>query len=98
MDPSRKTQALRRCEGGQSQVFAVNLPDPLENNLAPRGHVPPEAPDNQADSSRIDIGDNPARTTCQDSSTGPQWSWPLPLVALGVLLVEWSISNRGVYV
>ncbi len=89
---------LSRWDDDQSQVYAVNLFDPLESNLAPRGQVPPGVPDDQADQYRIKIGYNPVQATRLDTPTEHEWWWPLTLVALGVLLVEWYIYNRRVYV
>ena len=78
--------------------FAVNLFDPRESDLAPRGQLPAGVPDDLADSYRIKIGYNPVQAVALDAPATFEWWWPLTLLALGILLVEWYVYNRRVYV
>lgn len=73
------------CSGGKTiQQFVVNLFDSAESDIRPR--------------EKLDIG--PMTVAAQASGWSPArreaWKWIL-LVGLGVLLVEWYIYNRRVY-
>ncbi len=78
--------------------FAVNLFDTRESDLAPRGLVPEGAPESMAESYEIKIGYNPVVGTQKPAQVQKDVWWWLALGALGVLLVEWYIYNRRVYV
>jgi von Willebrand factor type A domain/Aerotolerance regulator N-terminal len=78
--------------------FAVNLFDARESDLAPRGFVPPGVPDTQADSYRIKIGFNPVASSRRTIPVRQDWWKPIALAALGVVLLEWYIYNRRVYI
>ena len=78
--------------------FAVNLFDARESDLAPRGLVPEGAPESMAESYKIKIGYNPVTGTQKPATVQKDIWWWLALGALGVLLVEWYIYNRRVYV
>jgi hypothetical protein len=78
--------------------FAVNQFDFRESNLAPRGIVPEGTPEAQADNYKIKIGYNPVAGTARPHATRKDWWKPIALVVLGVLLLEWYIYNRRVYV
>jgi hypothetical protein len=86
-------------EGPQErEAFAVNLFDPRESDLAPRGQVPPGLSYEQADAYRIKIGFTPVTTTSFETPAQQDWWWPLTLVALGVLVIEWIVYNRRMHV
>jgi hypothetical protein len=78
--------------------FAVNLFDARESDLAPRGLVPDGVPASQAESYKIKIGYNPVTGTQKPAVTQKDIWWWLALLSLGVLLVEWYIYNRRVYI
>jgi von Willebrand factor type A domain/Aerotolerance regulator N-terminal len=78
--------------------FAVNLFDMRESDLASRGLVPVGAPESMAESYEIKIGYNPVVGTQKPARVQKDVWWWLALGALGVLLVEWYIYNRRVYV
>ena len=70
-------------DDGTLRSFAVNLLDPNESNIEPRPS--------------IQIGNE--RLTAGQQSTPPRemWKW-FALAALLLLLLEWYIYNRRVYV
>jgi hypothetical protein len=78
--------------------FAVNLFDLHESDLAPRGLVPPGAPASTAESYKIKIGYNPVTGLQRPPRVQKDIRWWFALLALGVLLVEWSVYNRRVYI
>jgi von Willebrand factor type A domain/Aerotolerance regulator N-terminal len=78
--------------------FAVNLFDSRESDLAPRGLVPQGAPASMSESFEIKIGYNPVVGTQKPAQVQKDIWWWLALGALGVLLFEWYIYNRRVYV
>ena len=79
-------------------AFAVNLFDPRESDLAPRGLVPEGVPAAQADAYKIKIGYNPVAGTPSQKPSRKDWWKPLAALALGVVLLEWYIYNRRVYI
>jgi hypothetical protein len=81
-----------------TMTFAVNQFDPRESDLAPRGLVPEGTPADQADKYRIKIGYNPVNSTRKAVAAPRDWWKPIALVALAVVLVEWYIYNRRVYI
>lgn len=72
-----------KWDGQVQRSFAVNLLDPLESNLEPR--------------EVIAIGD--ARVAAGETRSVPRevWKW-VALAALVLLLAEWYVYNRRVYV
>ena len=78
--------------------FAVNLFDFRESNLAPRGLVPAGAPESQAESYKIKIGYNPVAGSVTTTNMKHDWWKSFACVALGVLLLEWYIYNKRVYI
>jgi hypothetical protein len=80
------------------EAFAVNLFDARESDLAPRGQVPPGLSDEEADTYRIKIGFTPVATTSFETPAQQEWWWPITLVALGVLVIEWIVYNRRMHV
>ncbi len=78
--------------------FAVNLFDPRESDLAPRGMVPAGTPADKAEDYRIKIGYTPLKGTSRSEPVIKDWWKPLALLALGIILLEWYIYNRRVYV
>ncbi len=78
--------------------FAVNLFDFRESDLAPRGLVPKGVPASTEESYKIKIGYNPVTGTQKPAKVQKDIWWWFALVALGVLLVEWYVYNRRVYI
>jgi hypothetical protein len=78
--------------------FAVNQFDFRESDIAPRGLVPDGTPPEKADAFRIKIGYNPVAGARTTRSSRKDWWMPLALTALAVLLLEWYIYNRRVYI
>ena len=74
-------------------AFAVNLLDPRESDLAPRGLAPPGA----SESSKIQLGVTSVTATRRRAPARKDLWKPLALLALGVVLFEWYIYNRRVY-
>jgi Aerotolerance regulator N-terminal/von Willebrand factor type A domain len=89
---------LARWEPKGLLPFAVNLFDARESDLAPRGIVPEGVPEGMAESYKIKIGYNPVTGTQKPATIQKDIWWWLALLALGVLLVEWYIYNRRVYI
>lgn len=78
--------------------FAVNRFDFRESDLAPRGLVPDDVPEAQADAYKIKIGYSPVTGTRSSAPVRNDWWKPLALAALVVILVEWYIYNRRIYI
>jgi hypothetical protein len=78
--------------------FAVNLFDLRESDLAPRGLVPDGVPESQAEAYKIKIGYNPVAGTQQTQDKQQDWWKWFACGALGVLLLEWYIYNKRVYI
>jgi hypothetical protein len=78
--------------------FAVNQFDFRESDLAPRGLVPDGTPPEKADAYKIKIGYSPVSGARSVRPTRKDWWMPFAVAALGVLLLEWYIYNRRVYV
>jgi hypothetical protein len=78
--------------------FAVNLFDARESNLAPRGLVPEGAPASVEESYKIKIGANPVAGTQKATPVRKDVWWYFAFVVLGVLLLEWYVYNRRVYI
>jgi len=77
--------------------FVVNQFDPRESDLAPRGLVPEGTPPDKADAYRIKIGYEAVAGTKAVRPTRKDWWVPFAVAALGVLLLEWYVYNRRVY-
>ena len=78
--------------------FAVNLFDARESDLASRGLVPDGSPAAMAESYKIKIGYSPVAGTQKAPVVRKDIWWWFALFALGVLLVEWYIYNRRVFI
>jgi hypothetical protein len=78
--------------------YAVNLFDARESDLAPRGLVPEGTPDSKVEDFKIKIGFNTVKGTRRTAPAQKDWWKPIALIALGVILVEWYIYNRRVYI
>jgi hypothetical protein len=78
--------------------FAVNLFDFRESDLAPRGLVPVGVPDSQAESYKIKIGASPVAGTQRPKDVSHDWWKYLAGAVLVVLLIEWYIYNKRVYI
>jgi hypothetical protein len=89
---------LARWEPKGMLPFAVNLFDFRESDLAPRGLVPEGAPASQAETYKIKIGYNPVTGTSRPPNVQKDIWWYFALLVLGVLLVEWYVYNRRVYI
>ncbi|MDX2036366.1 MAG: BatA domain-containing protein [Isosphaeraceae bacterium] len=81
-----------------ASTFAVNLFDPRESDLAVRGLVPAGTPEAQVDAYRIKIGYSPVAGSRAATSTIRDWWWVLALGALAVVVFEWYVYNRRVYI
>lgn len=82
----------------REQFLAVNLFDTRESNLAPRGIAPEGTPPDQAENYLIKIGNTAVKGVAQAQPTLKEWWKPLAIAVLGILLLEWYIYNRRVYV
>ncbi len=89
---------LARWGENGRQPFTVNLFDPRESDLAPRGIVPPGVSEDQADQFRIKIGYNAIKQKRLDAPAQKDWWWPIALMALVIVLLEWYVYNRRVYI
>jgi hypothetical protein len=78
--------------------FTVNLFDIRESDLATRGLVPEGAPLSSAEAYKIKIGYNPVSGTAKPPVIQKDIWWYFALLALGVLLFEWYVYNRRVYI
>jgi len=78
--------------------FAVNLFDARESDLAPRGLVPEGAPASMQEAYKIKIGYNPVTGTAKPPVVQKDIWWYFALLVLAVLLLEWYIYNRRVYI
>jgi len=83
-------------DGGSA--FAVNLFDARESDLAPRGLVPEGVTGAAAEKYKIQLGVTAVTGTRKSAPARKDWWKPLALLALGVVLVEWYIYNRRVYI
>ncbi len=81
-----------------TRSFAINLFDARESDLAPRGLVPEGVPEARADDYRIKIGYNPVQGTSRTVPDRQDWWKPIAAIALAILLLEWYIYNRRVYI
>jgi hypothetical protein len=89
---------LARWEKDGRLPFAVNLFNFRESDLAPRGLVPEGVPAGTADSYKIKIGYNPVTGTQKPANVQKDIWWYFALLVLSVLLVEWYVYNRRVYI
>jgi hypothetical protein len=87
-----------RWEPAGMLPFAVNLFDFRESNLATRGLVPAGAPESQAESYKIKIGYNAVAGTVATITMKQDWWKSFACAAIGVLLLEWYIYNKRVYI
>ncbi|MFO0956349.1 MAG: BatA and WFA domain-containing protein [Isosphaeraceae bacterium] len=65
--------------------FAVNLFDPRESDLAPRGNG-------------IQIGNIQVSQVTRRAPARLEYWWPLAWLALGLVLFEWYVYNKRVYI
>ncbi|MBV8230428.1 MAG: hypothetical protein JO329_10635, partial [Planctomycetaceae bacterium] len=59
---------------------------------------PEGVPESQADAYKIKIGYNPVAGSRNTRPVRQEWWWRLALVALVVVLIEWYIYNKRVYI
>lgn len=86
-----------RWEPDGRRSIAVNLFDARESDVAPRGLVPEGTPPSLAESYKIKIGYNAISGRSGTAVVPKDW-WKFPaLLALLVLLIEWYVYNRRVY-
>ena len=78
--------------------FAVNLFDTRESDLASRGIVPEGAPASMEESYKIKIGYTEVAGTQKPPIVRKDIWWYFALLVLGVLLVEWYVYNRRVFI
>ncbi len=78
--------------------FTVNQFDFRESDLSPRGLVPDGTPPEKAEAYKIKIGYNAVASTKAIRPSRKDWWMPFAVAALVVLLVEWYVYNRRVYV
>ena len=94
-----KTGIYHARWGGSGVLpFVVNQFDQRESDIAPRGLVPEGTPPEKADSYKIKIGYNPVAGTKALRASNKDWWMPFAVSALVVLLLEWYVYNRRVYV
>jgi hypothetical protein len=95
-----KSTGLYRVQWGKDEAlsFAVNLFDPRESDLAPRGLVPDGLSEAQQDAYKIKIGFNAVKGQRKSEPAIKDYWWPLAVGMLGVVLLEWYIYNRRVYI
>jgi hypothetical protein len=81
------------------EAFAVNLFDPRESDIATRGLVPEGVPAAEAERYRIKIGYNPVegKRIGTTRERGEWWPW-LAAGALAIVMLEWYIYNKKVYI
>ncbi len=89
---------LAKWEPKGLRPFAVNLFEARESDLACRGIVPDGAPADLAESYKIKIGYTPVSGTRKPPVVQKDIWWYFALLVLGVLLFEWYVYNRRVYV
>ncbi len=89
---------LARWDKDGRLPFAVNLFNFRESDLAPRGLVPAGVPKSAEDSYKIKIGYNPVTGTRTPAKVQKDIWWYFALLVLGVLLLEWYVYNRRVYI
>jgi hypothetical protein len=82
---------------GQLPV-AVNLFSPRESDLATRGMIPAGTPESAQEGYKIKIGYNPVTAVKQAPPIQKDIWWYFALLILGVLVVEWYVYNRRVYI
>ena len=83
---------------GESLSFAVNLFDARESDLAPRGLVPEGLTEAQKESYMIKIGFNAVAGTRKTEPAVKDYWLPIAVGMLAIVLLEWYIYNRRVYV
>jgi hypothetical protein len=81
-----------------AESFAVNLFDPRESDIAPRGMVPEGTPKASEDQYKIKIGFTAVEGTRRTRPAWQEWWYPISIAVLGILLLEWYIYNRRIYV
>jgi hypothetical protein len=89
---------VAQWDGKGRLPFAVNLFDARESDLAPRGLVPDGAPAAMAESYKIKIGYSPVDGTQKPPIVRKDIWWYFALLVLGVLLAEWYVYNRRVFI
>lgn len=97
---ARTTGIYRASWGddGGSRAFAVNLFDPRESDLATRGMIPEGVRGDAAEAYKIKIGYTAVEGTRRAIASIQDWWKPLAVCVLGILLLEWFIYNRRVFV
>jgi Aerotolerance regulator N-terminal/von Willebrand factor type A domain len=81
-----------------ASTFAVNLFDERESNLATRGLAPRGVTGAQAEQFQIKIGYTPVKGNRRMTQAIKDWWKPIAVVVLSVILIEWYIYNRRVYI
>lgn len=78
--------------------FAVNLFDPRESDLSTRGMIPQGVQGEAVDAYKIKIGYTAVEGTRRSIASLQNWWKPLAISVLVVLILEWFIYNRRIYV
>jgi hypothetical protein len=78
--------------------FAVNLFDTRESDLASRGIVPDGTPESLKESYKIKVGYTPVAGTQKPPVVRKDIWWYFALLVLAVLLLEWYVYNRRVFI
>lgn len=81
-----------------AMIFAVNLFDARESDLAPRGLVPKGLSEAQEEQYKIKIGYSAVAGTRKPQPSVKDYWWVLASGMLVVVLVEWYVYNRRVYI
>ena len=79
-------------------TFAVNQFDSREADLSTRGLIPAGTPQSLEDSYLIKIGYNPVASSRGSTVAPSEWWRRIAFLALGLVLFEWYIYNRRVYI
>ena len=76
----------------------MNLFDSRESDLAPRGLAPEGLSEAEAERYTIKLGPTPVSAARHSTPARKDWWKAIAVVVLGVVLVEWYIYNRRVYI
>lgn len=100
IDNKADVTGIYRASWGKdgASTYAVNLFDARESDLAPRGIAPTGVSEAEAEKHKIKIGFNAVKGTRKSTPAVKDWWKPLAVLALGIVLLEWYIYNKRVYV
>lgn len=96
---ANQTGVYRGRWGQDSRLtYVVNLFDARESNLAPRGLAPEGFSEAEAEPYKIKIGYTAVTGTQRTAPVVKDWWKPIAALVLGVILLEWYIYNKRVYI